>query len=315
MMSFIDKEAAMRIVLTGGTGLIGRALSTELVREGYEVVALSRNPGRKMGIPEGVTVVGWDGQTGRGWTELADGAAAIVNLAAESLAGKSLLAMRWTPERKREIIGSRVQAGSAVVDAVRNAEHKPLLVVQASAVGYYGPRGNERITEKDGAGRDFMAETCVNWEASTTLVENFGVRRVIIRLGIVLSRSGGALPRQMLPFRLFSGGPIGGGQQGYPWVHILDVCRVIRFLIETPSAEGVFNLCSPQPLTNAEFGRALARSMRRPFWLPIPALAFKVAFGEAATVLLDGQKAYPQRLLNLGFQFLYPEVGAALANL
>lgn len=305
----------MRIIITGGTGLIGRALSAELVQAGYEVIILSRNPGRRSVIPQGVTVAGWDGQTDRGWIELAEGAMAIVNLAGESLAGKSLMTMRWTPKRKREILSSRVQAGSAVVDAVRNAEHKPLLIVQASAVGYYGPRGNELITEGEGAGQDFMADICVNWEASTALVENLGVRRVVIRLGIVLSREGGALPKQIVPFRLFIGGPIGSGQQGYPWVHISDVCRAIRFLIETPSAKGIFNLCSPQPVTNVEFGRALGHSIHRPSWLPIPALVFKVAFGEAATVLLDGQKAYPQRLLNLGFKFQYPEIGAALNNL
>jgi len=305
----------MRIILTGGTGLIGRALSAELIHAGYEVVVLSRTPGRKIGIPEGVTIVGWDGQTGSGWAELADGAAAIVNLAGESLAGKSLLSMRWTPKRKRQIIGSRVQAGSAVVDAIRSIEHKPLLVVQASAVGYYGPCKRERITEEDGAGSDFMADICVNWEASTAPVEGHGMRRVVIRLGIVLSREGGALPQQMLPFRLFTGGPIGSGQQGYPWVHITDVSRAIRFLIETPSAVGVYNLCSPQPLTNDEFSRALAHALHRPYWLRIPALAFKVAFGEAATVLLDGQMAYPQRLLNLGFEFRYPVVTEALANL
>ena len=305
----------MRILLTGGTGLIGRALSAELVRNGYEVVVLSRNPGHKAPMPEGVTLVGWDGQTSRGWAQYAEGAAAIVNLAGASLAGKSLLAMRWTPRRKRELIGSRVQSGSAVVDAVRNTEHKPLLVIQTSAVGYYGPRGTERITEKDNAGKDFAAEICVNWENSTALVENFGVRRVVIRLGVVLSLEGGALPRQMLPFRMYVGGPIGNGKQGYSWVHMEDACRAIRFLVETPSAEGIFNLCSPESLSNAEFGRALAKSMGRPYWLPIPALAFKLAFGEASTVLLDGQMVYPQRLLNMGFEFKYPKVEAALANL
>ena len=305
----------MRIIITGGTGLIGRALSAELVQSGYDVVVLSRDPHRKVVTQTGVTIVDWDVQTGRGWAHLADGADAIVNLAGESLAGKSLFTMRWTPERKRQIIESRVRAGSAVVDAVRSVEHKPRMIVQASAVGYYGPRGSERITEEDEPGKDFMADICLNWEASSAPVEGFGVRRAVIRLGIVLSRTGGALPQQMLPFRFFAGGSIGNGRQGYPWVHITDVSRAIRFLIENPAATGVYNLCSPQPLTNAEFGRALAHAMHRPFWLPIPALAFKIAFGEAATILLDGQKTYPQRLLDQGFEFRYPEVGAALANL
>jgi uncharacterized protein (TIGR01777 family) len=304
----------MRIILTGGTGLIGRVLSAELVQAGYEVIVLSRTPDRVTGIPDGVTVVGWDGKTGSGWAELAEDAAAIVNLAGESLAGKSLMAMRWTPERKRQIVRSRVQAGSAIVDVVRSAKHKPQMVVQASAVGFYGSRRGERITEDDGPGKDFMAEICINWEASTAPVETFGVRRVIIRLGIVLSQAGGALPRQMLPFRLFVGGPIGSGRQGYPWVHTTDVNRAIRFLIETPAAKGVYNLCSPQPLANSEFGRALAHTLHRPFWLPIPAWVFKVTFGEAATIFLDGQMAYPQRLLDLGFEFRYPEIGLALAN-
>lgn len=305
----------MRVIITGGTGLIGRSLCAEMVQAGYDVVVLSRSPQRKAVAQSGVTIVGWDGHTGRGWAHLADGADAIVNLAGESLAGKSLLRMRWTPERKFEIIDSRVHSGAAVVDALRVIEHKPRVVVQASAVGYYGPRGSEQVTEQDRAGKDFMSEICVNWEASTAPVETFGIRRVVIRLGIVLSRTGGALPRQMLPFRLFTGGPIGSGQQGYPWVHHYDVSRAIRFLIETPAVTGVYNLCSPQPLTNAEFGRALAHVLHRPFWLRIPAVVFKIAFGEAATVLLDGQKTYPQRLLDLGFEFRYPEIGAALANL
>ncbi len=305
----------MRIIITGGAGLIGRSLCSELTQAGYDVVVLTRTPYRKAGLLPQATIIGWDGHTGRDWASFADGAEAIVNLAGESLAGKSLLHMRWTPKRKFEIIDSRVHAGSAVVDALRLIEHKPRLVIQASGVGYYGPRGSERITEADSAGKDFLSEICVNWEASTTPVETFGVRRVVIRLGVVLSRDGGALPRQMLPFRFFTGGPIGSGQQEYPWIHHLDVSRAIRFLIETPAATGVYNLCSPQTLTNAEFGRALAHALHRPYWLRIPAMAFKLAFGEAATILLDGQNTYPQRLLDLGFEFRYPEIVAALANL
>jgi len=313
MMRF--QEVFMRIIITGGTGLIGRALSTELVRAGYEVVVLSRDPKGKKMAQEGVTVVSWDGQTCQGWAQFADGADAIVNLAGESLAGKNLFSMRWTPERKRQLVESRVQASSAVVDAIHTVDHKPKLMVQASAVGFYGPRGSERITEDVEAGKDFMAEICINWEASSAAVESLGVRRVVMRLGVVLSRTGGALPRQMLPFRLFVGGPIGSGKQGYPWIHPVDVSRAIRFFIETPTATGIYNLCAPQTLTNAEFGRALAHALRRPFWLPLPALPFKIAFGEASEVLLEGQMAYPKRLLEMGFEFRYPEIGAALANL
>lgn len=305
----------MHIVLTGGTGLIGRALSVELVRAGYDVVVLSRDPVRVKGLRKGVTPVGWDGRTGHDWAEYTDGAAAIVNLAGESQAGKSLFSMRWTPERKRAILESRVKAGAAVVDAVRIVDKKPLVIVQASAIGYYGPRGHERMTEESPAGKGFMAETCVNWEASSTPIEGLGVRRVVIRLGIVLSKEGGALPRQMIPFRLFVGGPIGSGKQGYSWVHIEDVCRAIRYLIETPSMMGVYNLCSPQPLSNAEFGHAIAKALRRPYWLTAPAFAFKLAFGEASTILLDGQMVYPKRLLDSGFEFKYPEIDRALANL
>lgn len=305
----------MKIIITGGTGLIGRALSAELARAGNEIVVLSRDPKRKTITQEGITIVGWDAQTCQGWAQLADGAEAVINLAGESLAGKSLLSMRWTPERKRQLIESRVQAGSAVVDAIHTVDHKPKLVVQASAVGYYGPRGNERINEDAGAGKDYLSDICINWEASTVMVESLGVRRVVMRLGVVLNRTGGALPRQMLPFRLFVGGPIGSGRQGYPWIHLADVCRAVRFFIETPATTGIYNLCAPQTLTNAEFGRALAHALHRPFWLPIPALPFKIVFGEASEVLLEGQMAYPKRLLDMGFEFRYPEIGAALANL
>ena len=184
----------MRTIITGGSGLIGRALAAELAAADHEVIVLSRAPGRVSGLPAGVRAVGWDGRTAEGWQDLADGATAIVNLAGESIA-----AGRWTAARKQRIAASRQQAGAAVVQAVAGATTRPQVVVQASAVGYYGPRGDETITEDSAAGDDFLAQVCVPWETSTEEVERLGVRRAIIRTGIVLSRDGGALPRMMLP--------------------------------------------------------------------------------------------------------------------
>ena len=207
----------MRTIITGGSGLIGRALAAELAAAEHEVIILSRTPGRVSGLPAGVRAAGWDGRTAEGWQDLADGATAIVNLAGESIA-----AGRWTAARKRRIAASRQQAGAAVVQAVAGATTRPQVVIQASAVGYYGPRGDETITEDSAAGDDFLAQVCVPWETSTEEVERLGVRRAIIRTGIVLSRDGGALPRMMLPFRLFSGGPLGSGRQGFPWIHHAD---------------------------------------------------------------------------------------------
>jgi uncharacterized protein (TIGR01777 family) len=305
----------MRVIITGGSGLIGSTLAADLATNGHEVIILSRNPARVTGLPAGVRAMGWDGQTSSGWGDLADGAGAIVNLAGESVAGDSLLAMRWTTERKKNILESRAHAGAAVVEAVRDADHKPTVVIQASAVGYYGSRSSEQVTEEAEAGKDFLAEVCMAWEASTSPVEVMGVRRAVIRIGIVLSRKGGTLPRQMMLFRFFAGGPIGSGKQGYPWIHIDDVSRAIRFLIDTPHASGTFNLCAPNSLTNAGFGRALSKAMHRPYWLPAPAFTFRLAFGEVATILLDGQLAYPKRLLELGYTFRYPQAEAALDDL
>ena len=300
----------MRTIITGGSGLIGRALAVELAAAEHEVIILSRTPGRVSGLPAGVRAAGWDGRTAEGWQDLADGATAIVNLAGESIA-----AGRWTAARKRRIAASRQQAGAAVVQAVAGATTRPQVVIQASAVGYYGPRGDETITEDSAAGDDFLAQVCVPWETSTEEVERLGVRRVIIRTGIVLSRDGGALPRMMLPFRLFSGGPLGSGRQGFPWIHHADEVRAIRWLIEHEDASGPFNLAAPETLTNAEFGRVLGRVLRRPSFMPTPGFALRLVLGELSTLLLDGQRQVPQRLLGLGFTFRFPTAEAALRDL
>src|SRR5689334_12122533 len=200
----------MRVIITGGTGLIGRALAADLAFERYEVIVLTRRPEQVTRLPQGVRAVGWDGRTAAGWGGLADGADVIVNLAGESIA-----AGWWTEARKRRILESRVNAGRAVVEAVNAATRKPGLVIQASAVGYYGPHGDEEVTETLPAGNDFLADVCREWESSTAEVQALGVRRVILRTGIVLSRAGGPLPLMRLPFQFFVGGPLGNGKQWF----------------------------------------------------------------------------------------------------
>ncbi|MBZ0283210.1 MAG: TIGR01777 family oxidoreductase [Anaerolineae bacterium] len=305
----------MRVIITGGTGLIGRALAKSLAKDQHEVIVLSRNKNKTNGLLSGVRVEVWDARTAAGWGSLMDGAGAVVNLAGESIAGDGFLPSRWTPERKRRIRDSRVNAGSAITEAIKAAANKPSVLIQSSAVGFYGPHGDEDVTEATPGGNDFLAETCKIWEDATSEVEKLGVRRAIIRLGLVLSSIGGVLPLQSLPFKLFVGGPIGSGKQQTPWIHIDDVVHGIRYLMDTPSAHGVYNLTAPEPLPNAAFGRAIGRALGRPSFFPAPGFAFKVAFGELSTLLLDGQRVVPKRLQESGFQFHYPEAEGALRDL
>lgn len=305
----------MRVIITGGTGFIGRQLAESLVAQGHEVVALSRTPGRASGMPVGVRVERWDARTAQGWGALADGALAIVNLAGENLAGESFLPARWTPERKARIRDSRLHAGRAVVEAVEAAAVKPKVVIQSSGVGHYGPRADKVLTESDGAGTDFLAKLTVDWEASTAPVAAWGVRHVSIRSGVVLSPDEGALKRLILPFKLFAGGPMGSGRQGFPWIHPADEVAAIRFLIEREEARGPFNLVAPEQTTYSQFGQALARVMRRPFWLPVPGFALRALAGEAASMVLEGQLAAPKGLTDLGFRFRYPTAESALREL
>ena len=305
----------MRVIITGGTGLIGRALCADLAADGHEVIVLSRAPGRSQGLPAGVRTEGCDGRTANGWAGLADGADAIVNLAGANISGDGLFPKRWTDERKRLIRDSRVDAGRAVVDAVRQASHKPRVVIQASGITVYGPRGDDPIAEDGSVGQDFLASFAAQeWEPSTAPVEAMGVRRAVIRSSPVLSSAGGALRPMLLQFRLFVGGPIGNGKQWMSWIHIKDEARAIRFLIENPLASGPFNLTAPQPVTNAQFARTLGRVMGRPSWLPLPGFAMRAAFGEVADLLLTGQRGVPRRLVDLGFQFHFPELEGALRD-
>jgi uncharacterized protein (TIGR01777 family) len=298
----------MRIIITGGTGLIGRALTASLAHDGHEVIVLSRNPTAVTNLPGGARAEKWDGQSAQGWGQLADGTDAIVNLAGATIS------KRWSESYKQEILNSRLQASQAVVAAIKTAAKKPGVLIQSSAVGYYGPRGSEEITEEAKAGSDFLAKTCVAWEASTAEVESMGVRRVIIRTGVVLDKTGGALPQMMLPVKLFVGGPLGGGRQYFPWIHLEDEVAAIRFLIDNPTANGVYNLSAPNPQTNAAFTSVLGKMLGRPSFMPTPGFAMKALFGEMSTLVLDGQRQMPKRLLAAGFKFKFAESEAALRD-
>lgn len=305
----------MNVLITGGSGLIGRRLAASLVAEGHQVVILSRDPAGVSGLPAGVQAVAWDGRTAAGWQAQADAADAIINLAGASIKGEGFLPSRWTPKRKQRILESRIQAGQAVVEALRAAAPKKRTLLQASAVGYYGPRGSEPLAEDAAAGADFLAGVCQQWEASTQEAESLGVRRVVLRTGIPLTLEGGAFPLLVLPFRLFAGGWFGNGQQYMPWIHMEDYLAGLRFLLTNEKTQGVFNLTAPYPLPNREFAATLGRVLHRPSWLPAPRFALQLGLGEVSTVVLDGQRAVPMRLLQSGFTFSFPELEPALQDL
>ena len=296
---------AERIVLTGGSGLIGRALTAELAGEGHEVLVVSRRPERVAGLPSGARALAWE--------ELpagADGAAALVNLAGEPIAGG-----RWTAERKRRIVESRRRAAEACLAALAAAASRPPVLLQASAVGFYGARGDEALDEGSAPGAGFLAETSAAWEASSAGAEALGVRRVLLRTGVVLDPRGGALAKMLPPFRLGLGGPLGSGQQWMPWIHLADQVAAMRFLLARPDLSGPFLLVAPAPARNREFARALGRALGRPALLPAPSAALRLLFGEMAEVVLGGQRARPARLLAAGFAFRFPELDGALADL
>lgn len=306
----------MRVIITGGTGLIGSALVASLAHDGHEVVAVSRNPKQREPLPANASFEAWDAQTAEGWGHVVDGADAIVNLAGASIAGNGFLPERWTPERKKLILESRLNSGKACVAAIEQAENKPKVLIQASAVGFYGTHPNSvTLTEESPAGNDWLAEVCQQWEASTASVEEMGVRRAIIRTGVVLDDEEGALPRMALPFKLFAGGPLGSGKQPFPWIHLPDEVGAIRFLIDTAEATGPFNLTAPNPLTNAEFAQVLGKVLNRPSFLPAPGFAFRTAFGEVSTIVLEGQRAIPQKLIDMGYEFKFPTAEEALRDL
>ncbi len=299
----------MKILIAGGSGFIGSALTRSLLADGHQVWVLTRNPAR-VPVTPGLLPVRWDGRTSQGWVGVLAQMEAVVNLAGETVGQ-----WPWSAQRKKNIRESRVDAGLALAEAFQKVDPRPGVLIQASGVGYYGPCGPEPVTEDAPAGNDFMASVASHWEASTRIIDSLGVRRVLIRTSLVLDAHQGVLPLMALPVRLFAGGPLGHGRQGVSWIHLEDEVRAIRYLLENEKARGVFNLTAPNPLSNADFIRALAHTLARPYWLPAPAFALRALLGEMSTLLLDGQFAIPQRLVNLGFVFHYETARQAFDNL
>lgn len=299
-----------RVIITGGTGLIGRRLVPALNAAGHESIVLSRNIQNREGASRaGAKLVQWDALTGEGWSQLIDADTVIINLAGENLAN-----WRWTLTHKRIVLRSRLDAVRAVVDGIRRAGHKPNAVLQASAVGYYGARGELSMGEITSPGDGWRAEVAKLWEAESDAIEAEGVRRVLLRVGVVLDPHGGALPVYSRGGWLMAG-RLGDGQQWMPWVHHADVVGAMRFLLDHDDIHGAVNIVAPYPVTNAEFLRALGKARRWPAWIPVPAGMLRATLGEMATMALDSQRVYPPLLLNAGYTFQFPQIDGALRDL
>jgi len=299
----------MKYILAGGSGLIGKALAIRLVKAGHTCIILSRNPQKQSQVPDGIQLAKWDGHTPDGWGHLVEEADVVINLAGENLSSG-----RWSTERKRAIIDSRVNAGKAISNVIRQARKKPHTVIQISGSGAYGTSLDKIFTESDPYGSDFLAGVTRAWEGSTQPVESLGVRRVILRTGVVLSNRSGAYPRLALPFKLFVGGPLGSGHQWLSWVHLTDAIRAMQFVSENKQAKGILNL-SAEPVTNRQLATQLGKSMHRPSFLPLPAFILHLMLGEMSTVILEGQRISSRRLVELGFRFQYPDIESAINNL
>jgi len=307
----------MRIVIAGGTGFLGSPLAEMYAEEGHDVRVLTRSlmPGDTRhdpgtGVP-GVTRVGWkaDGASGP-WAQVVDGADAVVGLSGESLAAK-----RWTPERKRRFRDSRLLSTRSLAAAILAARTPPPVFISGSAVGYYGPSDGRPVTESDPPGSGFLAELCTAWEQEAGKAERPGTRVVLLRTGIVLERSGGALREMMRPFKFFVGGRIGSGRQYVSWIHRLDWIEIVRWIVQTSTISGPVNATAPHPVTNRHLSRALGHALKRPSLIPAPAFAVKILVGEMADSILTGQRVLPTRAQKQGYHFRYPEIEQAFRGI
>jgi len=293
----------MHYLITGGSGFIGSALCRSLAAAGQRITVLTRNVARaRQRVPEEVMLIDR--------LDFAQDVDAVVNLAGENLAGG-----RWNAARKREFFASRIGTTKRLLDWIDRQERAPAVLVSGSAIGWYGPRGDEELDENAESGADFSAHLCRDWEAEARKAESFGVRVCLVRTGIVLDADGGALKQMLLPFRLGLGGPIGSGRQWMSWVARADLVALIRWLVANDGASGPYNATAPTPVSNAEFAATLASALHRPGLLRTPGFALKLLFGEMADLLLTGQRVIPARASAAGFEFNHPRLATALDSI
>ncbi|MCO5387178.1 MAG: TIGR01777 family oxidoreductase [Desulfosporosinus sp.] len=299
----------MNVLIFGGTGFVGRNLIEELLVNGYKVTVVTRNQQKTVNqFGNKIQVIEWDNISPLSSIYKFDQIDFVINLAGESIGSR-----RWTNSVKAEIIASRIRTTGAIVAAINNGTIQPKVLINASAVGYYGLCEDEEITESAEAGKDFLAQVCRDWENEAYKVQNTGTRVATIRIGVVLGNEG-ALNRMALPFRYFIGGPLGNGNQWLSWIHIRDLTSMIKFIIEHQELAGPINAVAPNPVTMGEFSKMLGKVLDRPSWLPVPEILLKIALGQMAEMLLHGQRAVPKKVLSAGFKYKYPKLKGALEN-
>ncbi|MEH2015229.1 thylakoid membrane protein ThyD [Nostoc sp.] len=304
----------MKVAITGATGFVGSRLVQRLHGKGHKVVVLARNTAfaQKVFPSEAfpnLEIVAYTPNASGPWQSVIASCDGVVNLAGEPIAEG-----RWTPERKQEILNSRKLGTQKLVEAIANANPKPTVLVNASAIGYYGTSESATFDETSLSGNDFLAQVCQAWETEARKVKDAGVRLVILRLGIVLG-NGGALGKMIPPFKLFAGGPIGSGRQWFSWIHVDDLVNLILQALTKPEIEGVYNATAPNPVRMADLSQTLGRVMNRPSWLPVPAFAIEALLGDGAIVVLEGQQVLPKRTEETGFEYKYPNLQSALTQI
>jgi uncharacterized protein len=300
----------MKVLVSGASGRIGKALCEELLSRGDEVVGLTRNPDKATEAQPQVTWHGWEPTLERPTAAAFEGVDGVINLVGEKIN------QRWSDEAKKKIMETRRTATHNLVGTIEGLATKPKVLVSQSAVGYYGNRGDETLDESSSAGDSFDAEVCIEWEKAAREVEAAGVRLTIVRTGQVMETEGGILGELLLPFKLGLGGPLAGGRQWVPWIHLSDEVGILVWALDTESVSGVINGSAPNPVTNKEWSKALGRALHRPAVLPIPGIAVEVKFGrEFGKVAQGGQRVLPKRTEELGYAFKFPEIDGALRNL